>query len=139
MVINKSNPNKYASTNKIEKTEEQKKEEILEILRQESASLLALAHLYVKKFEETGSDITEKWTVAMEQNEILQQIYNRGYEDGISKGKELERENIQRAIDSINANGGVGKNTVSKSSRNLVQPFYVQGHGKGKRKQNKRK
>lgn len=79
----------------VEKTEEERKEEMLEELRKESMSIICLACVYAKKLEETGMDITEKWETAERQSEIIQNFYYQGYEngfkDGIHKGKEIER------------------------------------------------
>ena len=78
------------------KTEDERKEEMLEELKKESLSTICLACVYAKKFEETGMDITEKWATAEQQSEIIQNFYYQGYEngfrDGIEKGKEIERE-----------------------------------------------
>jgi len=79
----------------VEKTEDERKEEMLEELRKESLSVICLACVYAKKLEETGMDITERWATAEQQSEIIQNFYYQGYEngyyDGIHKGKEIER------------------------------------------------
>ena len=82
----------------VPKTEEESKSEMLEELRKESLSIICLACLYAKKFEETGMDITERWATTEQQSEIIQnfyyQGYKKGYMDGIEKGKEIEREEM---------------------------------------------
>ena len=72
--------------------EEEQKRKLLENLKGESVTIITLAYMYAKNFEETGADITEKWKTMEEQNTILQGIYNKGYEEGFRKGRELERE-----------------------------------------------
>ena len=90
-MIIQGDPNK-----KREKTEEEQKEEMLEELRKESLSTICLACVYVKKFEETGMDITERWATAEQQSEIIQSFYYQGYDkgfaEGIEMGKRIERE-----------------------------------------------
>lgn len=38
--------------------------------------------MYAREFEATGGDVTQRWETAEEQTAALQDIYNKGYEDG---------------------------------------------------------
>lgn len=82
----------------VEKTEEESKEDLLGELRKESLATISLACVYAKKLEETGMDITERWATAEQQSEIIQNFYYQGYEkgfnDGIARGKEIERQEM---------------------------------------------
>lgn len=92
-MIVKGDPNKKKPA---VKTEDESKEDLLNELRKESLGTISLACFYVKKFEETGIDVTERWATAEQQSEIIQQFYYEGYrsglKDGIEKGRQLERE-----------------------------------------------
>lgn len=74
----------------VEYSEDERKDDILSKLRQESLSIIYLAYMYAKNFEETGFDVTTKWATMEEQNKILQQVYNKGYEDGLRKTNEKD-------------------------------------------------
>ena len=80
--------------------EDVKKERLLNEFRKESASIILLAFMYAKNFEEMGYDITEKWVTAQQQSEVLEKAqkkyYLEGYEFGFTKGREYEREWIER-------------------------------------------
>jgi len=80
----------------VEKTEDEKKEDLLNELRKESLGTISLACVYAKKFEETGMDITEKWATAEQQSDIIQRFFYEGYRkglmEGVEKGRQLERE-----------------------------------------------
>ena len=81
---------------KLARTEEEQKEELLAELKKESASVICLAVMYAKGFEQTGENITERWDTAEKQIDVIQRKFNEGYRagftDGIKKGKEIERE-----------------------------------------------
>jgi hypothetical protein len=75
--------------------EDVRKDAMFAEMRKESLSLITLAYMYAKNFAETGLNITERWTVALEQNELIQRVYDKGYTEGyaegVQKGRELER------------------------------------------------
>lgn len=139
MVISRDNAPKQ-----VIKTDEELKEELLESLRLESVSILALAHMYARRLEETGADITEKWTVALEQNAVLQRVYNKGYVEGLQKGRELEREKINQSNNTatsrayISVDEFIRQNTVQQPRRNVVQPANAQHSRKSTKKRHKR-
>lgn len=107
MVVNRD-PN-YVKP--IVKTEDEQKEALISELRKESVSIICLALMYAKNFEETEEDLTQRLITVNQNADLLQRIYNKGYEEGISKGRELEREkNRGKHNNSINGNGPYGKN-----------------------------
>ena len=78
-----------------QKTEDEQKEELIAELRQESVSVIGLAVMFARGFNQTGEDLIRGWTIE-QQARIIQSQYNAGYRagyiDGVAKGKEYERE-----------------------------------------------
>lgn len=109
MVVNRD-PN-YVKP--IVKTEEEQKEALISELRKESVSIICLALMYAKNLEETEEDLTRRLINVNQNADLLQRVYNKGYEEGLSKGRELERErnkNKGKHNNSTNGNGPYGKN-----------------------------
>jgi len=77
---------------RLNRSEEVQKESLISELRKESTSMLCLALMYAKNFEGTEEDITRGLINVNQNVDLLQRVYNKGYEEGINKGKELERE-----------------------------------------------
>ena len=145
---------------KMQEGDEVKKDRLFAEMRKYSTSLLTLSLLYAKNFEETGADITKKWMVAMEQNEILQRVFNKGYEEGIEKGREIYLEELKRKEEIektrqkeefrdikvvkpspasvISVDEFIRQNTVQQPHRNVVQPTDAQHRRKGTKKRRKR-
>ena len=141
MVIDKSPniPKQKEAERKLAMSDDERKDSLLEKLRAESTSIVLLAYMYAKNFEETGADITERWTTMEQQNAVLQKVYNKGYEDGIDKGKELEREKNKRDnATNISVDEFIRQNTVQRTQRNVVQPSDVQYRRKSTKKRHKR-
>ena len=126
---------------KLSASEDERKEDILGKLRKESSSIITLAYMYAKNFEETGADITQRWATMQEQNAILQQVYNRGYEEGLDKGRALEHEKYAKIFDNA-LNGGINgiarQNPIPKPYGNLVQPTNAKSGKKSAKHGNKR-
>ena len=112
---------------------DEQKERMLAQMREESLTVICLAYMYAKNFEETGVDITTRWATMEQQNKILQEVYNRGYKDALQKIKE-DNSNTN----SNHVNGGTRQDTVSEPHRNMVQPANAKNHGKGKGKRHRR-
>ena len=116
---------------KRKQAEENARNNLLDELRNESLGVLTLAVMYAKNFETLGFDITERWVTAEQQGEAVEKIYQRGYADGVIKGREIESETIRKRMEVQNSrklgfdddylDDGEGQNKVSKSLRNLVQ------------------
>ena len=92
---------KKAAYDRLNRSEDELKESLLNNLRQESAAIISLACIYAKKFEETGMDVTERWETAEQQMAILQSYFNKGYvqgyQEGVTNGKKMEREEMLQA------------------------------------------
>ena len=141
MVIdrNPNIPKQKEAERKLAMSDDERKDSLLEKLRAESTSIVLLAYMYAKNFEETGADITERWTTMEQQNAVLQKVYNKGYEDGIDKGKELEREKNKRDnATNISVDEFIRQNTVQRTQRNVVQPTDVKYRRKSTKKRHKR-
>ena len=147
MVIN-NDPDyekKRAAKEKLEEGEFVRRRRLLDQFMDCSSSVIALAFMYAKNFEETGSDVTEKWITAEQQAEALQRYYNKGYNtgygDGLSKGREHERKRIQKVIETASrssADSIIRKDPIFRSLGNLVQPTNGQSSKKCSKHGNKR-
>jgi hypothetical protein len=91
------------------------KEAVLSELRKESLSVICLAAMYATNFEGTGEDITRRLLNADKNADLLQRVYNKGYEEGIYKGRELERE-YQKSKGNRNSN--TNSNSINSKGRN---------------------
>ena len=105
MVVN-TDPNyerKKQARERLNRSEEERKEEMLAELRKESVSLICLAYMYAKGFEETEIDITERLQTAEEQTAAFRKIYDEAFRDGrlsgISKGKRIAYEELIEDLD----------------------------------------
>lgn len=135
MIVNRD-PN---HVKQIVKTEDEQKENLISELRKESVSIICLALMYAKNLEETGEDITRRLINVNQNADLLQRIYNKGYEEGIAKGRELEREKInKRSNTSINANSFVRPDSIPGPRRDLVQQTNEPHRRKSTKKRHKR-
>lgn len=142
MVIN-NDPDyekKRAAKDRLEEGEFARRRRLLDQFMDCSSSIIALAFMYAKNFEETGFDVTEKWVTAEQQADALQRYYDKGYQngygDGIQKGREYEREKIKR-INEIasrsSADSIIRKSAVPGAYGNLLQS----PNGKSSKKRSK--
>ena len=80
--------------------DEERKELLWTEMRKEPLAVITLALMYAKNFQETGEDVTKRWITAEQQAEALERYYNKGYNtgygDGIQKGREYERNKIEK-------------------------------------------
>lgn len=105
MVVNRD-PN-YVKP--IVKTEDEQKEALISELRKESVSIICLALMYAKNFEETQEDLTKRLINVNQNADLLQRVYNKGYEDGLSKGREMKHENKGNSNSNIIGSGFNGQ------------------------------
>ena len=150
MVINKDIENikkQKALEKQLSMTEEEKKDALFAQMRGETLGVLCLALMYAKNFEALGVDVTEKIVTAEQQAAYLEKAYNKGYEEGLLKGREIEGETIKKRLeleknrktdnyDYLDRN--IGSDTVQQSLRNLVRPTHAQRSGKRTKKRHKR-
>ena len=95
--------------------DDQRKEMFWSELKNESLGVITLAVMYAKNFEETGEDLT-KCLINVDKNaDLLQRVYNKGYEEGIYKGRELEREYQKNKG---NHNNNTTSNSINSKGRN---------------------
>lgn len=74
-------------------TEYESRERSIKELSKKSTGVLALAVTYAEFIEKTGIDLKRAWETVEEKQKDLQEIYNRGYEDGFHLRKSLKIEN----------------------------------------------
>lgn len=60
---------------------EVQKRKILDEFEKMDVSLLLLAHMYARGYVLCGEDITKPLTNAFQNNQFVEQIYKKGYED----------------------------------------------------------
>ena len=100
MVIDRSPRAKIQRENekKLLRSDDEKKEEMLNDLRKESVSIINLAHIYAQGYKVYGFDVTKALETAEEQTAVLERIYNEGYRagysEGIPQGKKYCREEL---------------------------------------------
>lgn len=114
-------------------TDEENKEKLWSELKNESLGVITLAVMYAKNFEETGEDLTRRLINTNQNADLLQRVYNKGYEEGMDKGRELEHEKYQKMFNNAlgsGVNGNIGKNPISGAYRNVLQ----QTHAKSSKK-----
>ena len=74
MVVNKAKQNE----NEPEKRE---RSALIEALEQEDETVVALAYFYAKGFALSGADVTKAWTNAIQNNQVIENVYRKGYTD----------------------------------------------------------
>lgn len=62
------------------------KDLILSIFSDMPEEVLKVALLYAQWYTKFGIDITKTWTTATEQSAILNQVYKKGYAEGVNEG-----------------------------------------------------
>ena len=70
-----------------DKPRDAEKEFIASVLMEEDKTLICLAYTYAKNVLKYGTDVTEAWTTAAEQDEELRNAYNQGYLEGLKEQK----------------------------------------------------
>lgn len=118
MVVINNDPNyekKKEAEEKLNRSEDERKEALIAELRKESASIICLALMYAKNLEETGEDITRRLINVNQNADLLQKVYNKGYEEGLYKGRELEREKQNNKGTNNTIGGGFNSQTRNNS------------------------
>ena len=65
--------------------EEIRKEQLLAELKESSFSVICLAVMYAKNFEEMGVDVTKRLITANQNVEILEAAYKKGVDDTLAR------------------------------------------------------
>ena len=76
MVINEKKPEQPKQP-----TQDQVKKNLIDELSKESVSVLTLALVYARGYDIVGENITTAWTNAIQNNQIIEKAYERGYKD----------------------------------------------------------
>lgn len=128
---------------RLNRDEDELKEQFLQELRKESVSIICLASLYAKNFEEIGIDVTKKWETTQQQTDALEIAYKKGYSEGILKGMEAERELIEKTeeirANSVNPHSVFGEDQIQRALGNVVQPTDGKHRRNCTKKRRKRK
>jgi len=74
MVINKPKPNEPEK-------KPRSRSALIEALEQEDETVVALAYFYAKGFALSGEDVTKAWTNAIQNNQVIENVYRKGYTD----------------------------------------------------------
>ena len=69
----------------LSRPEDERKEELLNELRKESLSVIVLAFMYAKNFEETGEDVTRRLITANQNVQTLEAAYRKGVDDTLAR------------------------------------------------------
>ena len=70
-------------------TEYETREKAIKELSKKSTGVLSLAVMYAECLERTGIDITKVWETVEDKQRDLQEVYNRGYEDGYMQNSKI--------------------------------------------------
>lgn len=49
----------------------------------QSEAVLTLAYMYARGYDLAGEDVTKAWTNAVRNNQIIEEVYRKGYEDAL--------------------------------------------------------
>lgn len=59
------------------------KKAILAELEKADDAVLTLAYMFARNFELCGEDVTKVWTNAIQNNALVEKIYQKGYEEAL--------------------------------------------------------
>ena len=71
-------------------SEEEKKQEILNLIAKENLSVLSLAYYYAKGYDLGGDDVTKAWDNTIRQTDALNRAYQQGFMEGIKWQREKQ-------------------------------------------------
>lgn len=71
-----------------QKDQSEVRKNILAELEKAESGVLTLAYMYARNYALCGEDVTKEWTNAIINNQFVEQIYQKGYEDAI---KDIEQ------------------------------------------------
>ena len=152
MVINRDpeGEQKKKNAERLNRTDDEIKDDLFAKFREYSNSIICLAFMYAKNFEELGKDVTKEWVTTQQQLEVIEAAYKKGYEKGVMDGRRVEREQIQKNFDLVRhknphfredvnyLNGNFGTNLIQQPLRNVVQPTNAKHSRKGTKKRHRR-
>lgn len=74
------------------------KERLIEELKKESDTVVSLAYMYARGYNLCGEDVTKAWTNAVNNNHLIETIYQRGYEDAFKDIAEKKRKDFYHKV-----------------------------------------
>ena len=106
MIVKDPNYEERKAQEKLARSEDQRKDEMLAELRKESTAVICLAIVYAEGFKKYGIDITKPLEIAQQQDAILQRIYSEGYHKGFTDGIARAQQIAQEQATQINPMSG---------------------------------
>lgn len=74
------------------------KEKLWEEFEKQSEAVLTLAYMYARGYELTDEDITKEWTNAVQNNAIVERVYQKGYQDALKDIEEKKRRDFYHKV-----------------------------------------
>lgn len=82
------------------------KQKLWDEFQRQPDAVLALAYMYAKGYDLSGEDITKAWTNAITNNQLIEQVYRKGYEDALKDIEEQKRRDFyHKAIVDVKVKG----------------------------------
>lgn len=79
-------------------TPDERKNSVLEELSKLDTDVLALAYIYAKDFRICGEDVTKTWVNTIQNNQLVEEIYRRGYEDAFKDFEQKRRKDFYHKV-----------------------------------------
>ena len=77
---------------------EERKKRILEELSKFDADILALACMYAQGYKLSGEDVTKTWVNVIQNNQFIEDLYRRGYEDAFNDFQNKRRKDFYHKV-----------------------------------------
>lgn len=74
------------------------KEKLWEEFEKMPDSIATLAYMYARGYQISGVDITKEWKNAVMNNQVIEDIYRRGYEDALKDIEEKKRRDFYHKV-----------------------------------------
>ena len=74
------------------------KEKLWAEFENQSDDVLTLAYMYSRGYDLAGEDVTKAWTNAIRNNQIIEQVYQKGYEDALKDIENKKRRDFYRKV-----------------------------------------
>ena len=77
---------------------DESREKMLKVLSESSDAVLSLAVMYAQGFEVSGRDVTKEWLNAVQNTQLIESIYRRGYEDAFKDIAERKQKDFYHKV-----------------------------------------
>lgn len=74
------------------------KEKLWAEFEKQSDDVLTLAFMYSRGYALAGEDVTKAWTNAIRNNQIIEHVYQKGYEDALKDIENKKRRDFYRKV-----------------------------------------